>query len=158
MSQYCTPTDTLTSLAPANKASREFLRQIEEAIAGTRNFVVESTLSGRTFQRVLKTAKAAGFQITILYLWLDSVETSVARVRERVLSGGHDVPEEDIRRRFARSLSNFWNLYRLLSDEWSLMYNSGDQPQDVAIGTPNDISLCDTELFAQFQQLIEKEP
>ncbi len=136
-------------------AGREFLGQINEAVTGSEGFVVESTLSGRTFQQVLKNAKAASFTITIVYLFLDSADTCVDRVHERVQKGGHDVPEADIRRRFTRSALNFWNLYRPLSDHWLLIYNSGNQPQDVAVGTANDLSIRDAELYAQFQHLIE---
>ena len=135
-------------------ASREFLQRIDAAIGGSDSFVVESTLSGRTFQRLLKNAKAAGFEITIVYLFLDSADTCVDRVNERVQKGGHDVPEMDVRRRFVRSIRNFWNLYRPLSDHWLLVYNSGNQPQDVAVGTATDASVRDAELFSQFKLLI----
>ena len=136
-------------------ASREFLRQIDTAIMGSDSFVVESTLSGRTFRRQLNNAKAAGFQITIVYLFLDSADTCVDRVNGRVQTGGLDVPEIDIRRRFVRSIDNFWNLYRPLADHWLLIYNAGNQPQDVAVGTATNISIRDAELFSQFQLLID---
>ncbi len=150
-------------ISPADPASvpieagREFLRQIEEAIAGSESFVVESTLSGRTFQRVLKTAKAAGFQITIHFMWVDSIDTSVVRVQERVSRGGHDVPEDDLYRRFARSLCNFWNLYRPLSDNWSLIYNSTSEPHTVALGDADRIAIRDIDLYAAFQEFIGDE-
>ncbi len=136
-------------------ASREFLQRIDNSITASNSFVVESTLSGRTFQQVMKDAKTAGFEITIVYLFLDSADTCVDRVHQRVQKGGHDVPEMDIRRRFVRSIRNFWNLYRPLSDHWLLIYNSGNQPQDVAVGTATDVSVRDTELYAHFQLLIE---
>ena len=83
-------------------ASREFLRRIGAAMTGPESLVIESTLSGRTFQQRLKTAKVAGFEITIVYLFLDSADTCVDRVHERVQKGGHDIPEMDVRRRFGR--------------------------------------------------------
>jgi predicted ABC-type ATPase len=135
-------------------ASREFLNRIDGVILGNSNVIVESTLSGRTFQRLLRNAKAAGFEITLVYLFLDSADTCVARVNERVLKGGHNVPEIDVRRRFVRSIHNFWNLYRPLSDHWLLIYNSGNLPQDVAIGTATEVSVRDAELFSQFQLLV----
>ena len=70
-----------TSLSPDEplqariSASREFLTQVNTAISGSQSFVVESTLSGRTLQKVLRNAKSAQFDITIVYLFLDSVET-----------------------------------------------------------------------------------
>jgi predicted ABC-type ATPase len=139
-------------------ASREVLHQIETAITGIESFVVESTLSGRSFHRVLKRAQASGFQITIIYLFLDSAERCVERVRERVQKGGHDVPEIDIRRRFVRSVNNFWRFYRPLSDHWVLAYNSTDQPQDVAVGTNGDFSVRDADLFSRFEALLSGNP
>lgn len=135
-------------------ASREFLDRIERAVAGSQSFVVESTLSGRTFRRVLESAKSAGFTITIVYLMMDCAETCVDRVHERVEKGGHDVPEVDIRRRFTRSALNFWNLYRPLSDRWLLIYNAGDQPQDVAVGAADHLSVRDADRFSQFLNLV----
>ncbi len=60
------------------------------------------------------------------------------------------VPEVDIRRRFLRSIRNFWRLYRPLADHWMLVYNSGNQPLDVAAGTATDGSIRDAELYAVF--------
>jgi predicted ABC-type ATPase len=136
-------------------ASREFVRQIDTAIAGSDTFVVESTLSGRTFQRRMKRAKAAGFKITIVYLLLHSADSCVDRVKKRVESGGHDVPEADIRRRFLRSIRNFWNLYRPMADHWLLIYNYGSEPVDVAVGTASGVAIRDAEMYEQFQLLID---
>jgi predicted ABC-type ATPase len=130
---------------------------MDEAITAETNCVVESTLSGRTFQKFLTLARDSGFIVRTLYLWLDTVETSLERVRKRVQKGGHDVPEVDVRRRFSRSLTNFWNLYRPLSDHWVLMLNSGTQTQDVAFGTMVDVTINDPELFSRFQSMIDED-
>lgn len=147
-------------LSPGNPAqaqiaaSREFIHRVEEAISGDGQFVIESTLSGRTFARLLKRAKKAGFEITILYLFIDSADTCINRVRARAEQGGHDVPEIDIRRRFVRSLQNFWHLYRPLADHWVLSYNSGTHPEDFAVGTMIEETILDTDLFSRFEQLL----
>ena len=116
--------------------------------------MVESTLAGRTLRHTIRKARSAGFMITIVYLYFANEGACVERVRERVQKGGHSVPEVDIRRRFWRSLQNFWILYRPLADHWLLVYNSDRQPLDVAVGTGGDISVRDAELFTSFQQLI----
>ena len=152
-----------TEMSPYNleavqmAASREFLKRVDQAIKQSSSFVVESTLSGRTFQRVLKEAKEAAFEISIFFLFLDSAETCVHRVRERVQKGGHPVPEQDIRRRYLRSIRNFWNLYRPLADQWYLNYNAQTPPQDVASGVEDNYSIHHKELFAKFQQLLDGE-
>ena len=64
------------------------------------------------------------------------------------------MPEDDIRRRFLRSLGNFWQLYRPLADNWTLLYNSGEQLVDVASGSPNGVWVREAELFSLFQHLV----
>jgi predicted ABC-type ATPase len=78
----------------------------------------------------------------------------VKRVAERVQKGGHSVPEADIRRRFLRSLGNFWQLYRPLADNWTLLHNSSVELVDVATGSPIGESVRDEDSFTMFQELV----
>jgi len=136
-------------------AGEELLRRLTAALSGEDMVVLESTLAGRTLRHVIGNARDNGFTITIVYLFLDSPDTCVERVEERVQKGGHFVPESDIRRRFFRSIRNFWRLYRSLADHWVLVYNSGNQPLDVAAGTAEDVSVRDAELYAAFARWLE---
>ncbi len=135
-------------------AGREFLRRLDEQLVQEGSFVVESTLAGRTLRSFLANAKAAGFNITIWFIYLDSAETCVARVRQRVLSGGHDVPEDDIRRRFNRSLANFWHIYREIADNWYTVYNSGSELIWIASGEPSAQIVHDQPKYLEFLRLI----
>jgi len=135
-------------------AAEELLRRLATALSDQPRIVIESTLAGRTMPHVLRRAREAGFAIMIVYLFLDSPDTCVERVHERVLKGGHSVPEIDVRRRFLRSIRNFWWLYRPLADHWLLIYNAGNQPVDVAAGTAADVSVRDAELFAAFDRFV----
>jgi len=137
-------------------AGREFLRRIDAGLKGSESLVVESTLSGRTIRHTLQKAKTAGFMVEIVYLFLESADTCVERIRQRVQKGGHFVPEADVRRRFTRSILNFWNLYRPLSHRWTLVYNAGGKAHNVAVGAAADYSVRDIELFDQFQQLVKQ--
>ena len=83
----------------------------------------------------MRDARSAGFGISIAYVFLQSADECVKRVAERVQKGGHSVPESDIRRRFPRSLRNFWHFYRPLADNWTLMYNPGEEIVDVPTGS-----------------------
>lgn len=136
-------------------AGRRFLTAIEGALEHERSLVVESTLSGRSFSRIIERAQERGFATTIIYLFLDSADTCVARVQERKRKGGHDVPEPDIRRRFGRSLWNFWAAYRLLVDDWALVYNAGSDFQDVAFGAAEELSIRDERLYQRFVDLVK---
>lgn len=149
------------SLAPYDPASqrvaagRQFMTEIAAAIEHKQSIVVESTLSGRTFAQTLHSARDAAFTVSLVHLFLDSADTCVARVVERVLKGGHDVPEQDIRRRFTRSAANFWHLYRPLCDRWVLMYNSITEAQPVAEGDSVTHTVQDKELFDSFMQMVQ---
>ena len=73
--------------------------KIHEMIDTRQSFIFETTLSSNQSLRMMRAAKAPGFKVGLYYVALDSVETNVERVRQRVLKGGHDIPEENIRRR-----------------------------------------------------------
>jgi predicted ABC-type ATPase len=92
----------------------------------------------------------AGAGVPVVFLFLDSADTCVARVQERKRKGGHGVPESDIRRRFDHSLRNFWMIYRFLADDWAVMYNAASEFQDVAFGAGGNVSVRDEALFSQF--------
>lgn len=113
------------------QAGEIFIHQIKEAISNKESLIVESTLSGLTLPKHIKRAKLNGYVIKVVYIYLDSVDISIFRVKLRVEQGGHNVPEDAIRRRFPRSRKNFWNIYRLLSDSWELYYNSIDESLNV---------------------------
>lgn len=103
MAQGLSPTDiTLSAL----KAGKLTLKRIAELIRRRVSFGFESTLSGRGHLKLLSDARQSGYAIHLYYLWMPSVETLPSRIRHRVLAGGHDVPADDVRRRFGRSVSN----------------------------------------------------
>jgi predicted ABC-type ATPase len=146
-------------LSPSNpesvaiEAGRQFIVRIANQLHRESSFIVESTLSGKTLRRNIETALNSGFSITIHFVFTNSPDTSVERVAARVKAGGHHVAEADIRRRFQRSLHNFWTIYRPLAGLWVLAYNGGVRPVAVANGGSNSISVHDEELLERFFQL-----
>jgi len=114
------------------------------------SLLVESTLSGTTFLRPLTRAREAGYHTQILFVTLESPEACIQRVRERVRRGGHHVPDEDVRRRYARSHRNFWELYRLQVDSWHLYLNADDRFITVAFGASDRFEIEDASTFEQF--------
>ena len=106
------------------------LNRILELAGARRNFAFETTLASRTF-------------------------APLRRVRERVRTGGHRVPEAIVRRRYARSLSNFFNLYRPFSDSWLLLDNSG-QPDPRAIAWRNVGGPVNWDIGGPWQRLRRK--
>lgn len=138
------------------KAGRVFLREVSAQLRKAAGFVVESTLSGMTFRKVIDEARAAGYEIGIVFVFVGSSKACVARIRERVRKGGHPVSEEDIHRRFSRSIRNFWGTYRALADRWHLFHNGGVQFHEVAAGEGRSIEIRDEGLFSVFLDVAEE--
>jgi predicted ABC-type ATPase len=134
------------------QAGRLFFQHIHSLIEAEKDFVVEVTLSGKGFARIISRLKRAGYTITIVFLFLKSSETCVARVRNRVKAGGHHVPTEDVVRRFHRSKHNFWHIYKDLVDGWHLFYNSTEHPQEVASGEGNHFTVTNNDFFELFMR------
>jgi predicted ABC-type ATPase len=125
----------LSPFAPdstAIQAGRLMLKRIQELAAHERDFSFETTMASRTFAPFLSLCKTQGYQINLLYLWLQSPDLAVARVKERVENGGHNNPVETILRRYRRSINNFLNLYIPLADDWVLYDNSLEEPIEIA--------------------------
>ena len=97
----------------AIKAGRLVLSRIHDFAKSGSDFGFETTLSGRTHLNMLRGLKAGGYRVHIFFLWLPGVELSLLRIKDRVLEGGHNVPSGDVRRRFTRSISNFFTLTSL---------------------------------------------
>jgi len=135
-------------------AGRQFLKAVDKHFSGSESLVIESTLAGRSFRHTISWARQNGFRISIAYLFLDSVETCMARIEQRVRQGGHHVPDHDVRRRFPRSVANFWTIYRQMADDWVVLYNASEQLQDVAAGSHEDLAIRDTTLFKVFTDLV----
>jgi predicted ABC-type ATPase len=113
-------------------AGKVFFQRVNQRLSENNSFMLETTLSGKYLQKVIKKAQVAGFYISLIYLYLDNNSENILRVKNRVLAGGHNVPEIDIIRRYERSKYLFLYLYKELVDEWSLFYNGDDRFELVA--------------------------
>jgi len=116
--------------------------EFKSLLARKKTFALESTLSGLTYLRLLRDAKRRGFRVYIHYLWLPNAAIAIARVRERVKKGGHNVPVADIRRRFGRGLRHFIHDYAPLADRWAVWDNFVNPPElraDSGTCTPEEL-------------------
>ena len=109
-------------------AGRIMLSQIREHAARGENFAFETTLSGRGYARLIPRWREQGYRVTLFFLRLPTAEAAIARVRQRVMEGGHDVPESVVRRRFRAGWHNWEHIYKDLVDEWAEYDNSGGTP------------------------------
>lgn len=113
----------------ARRAGRLVLTELNRLAKARKDFAFESTLSGRTYLRMLSRWKAAGYRIEMVFLSLPSVQLALQRIAARVQQGGHDIPRADVIRRFDRSSMNFHTIYRPLADTWAVYDNSGNAPR-----------------------------
>jgi predicted ABC-type ATPase len=109
------------------KAGRVMLEQIAEHARRGDNFAFETTLAGRAYLPMIRQWQRDGYRVKLIFLSLASPEEAIARVAERVAQGGHFIPDELVRRRFAAGLRNFKTLYCQEVDDWFLYDNSGDR-------------------------------
>lgn len=142
------PLDPTPDPASAAAAARIALARIRDAFRGPGSFAVETTLAGRTHLRTLDRARAAGFGTMLLFATLPSAELCLARVAARVAGGGHDVPEDDVRRRFVRSAANFAE-YAARADRWLILDTQLAEPRPVASAEAGRVTIHDPSLLAQ---------
>jgi len=136
----------------AIEAGRIMLGRIHELTAKGQTFAFETTLSGRSYLPLFRKNRAKGYGIHLFYLWVPGVELAIQRVRDRVREGGHSVPEEDIRRRFHRSLRNLFKEYLPLVDTCTLLDNSQNRPEVIAYAKPSGVEIVDEELFNKIKK------
>ncbi len=107
------------------RAGRLMLEEIASHVRRRESFAFETTLSGRRYAAIIPEWQQIGYEVALIFLWLPKVEMAVERVRERVRQGGHDVPEQVIRRRYEAGWRNFNRVYKRLVDHWFLYDNAG---------------------------------
>ena len=120
--------------AESFRAGRLMLQEMARLVEERADFAFETTLSARTYAGWLRTLRVLGYKVYLFYYWLDSPELAIERVARRVKAGGHHVPDEDIRRRYARGVRNFIELYRPVADFWEVYDNSYGQCHLLAMG------------------------
>jgi predicted ABC-type ATPase len=116
----------LSGFDPENSAmdaGRIMLLRLKELAANRRSFAFETTLASRSFAPWIARLRRKGYAFHPHFLRLSSADLAVARVQERVATGGHDVPEKTIRRRYQRGSANFFRLYRPLTSTWHFYDN-----------------------------------
>ena len=137
------------------KAGRLLLNQIHEFAERRADFAFETTLAGKTYVALLRRLKRQGYVIHLFFLWIPNVDLAIARIKNRVAEGGHDVPVTDVHRRFGRSVKNFLKVYRSLLDSWTLFDNSTTQPSLIAEEKNGKLAIVDATLFAKISKTAE---
>jgi predicted ABC-type ATPase len=136
--------------AVAFDAGRLMLERLKDLARRGEDFAFESTLATRSYAPWIAGLRDRGYTFRLFFLWLRSPDLAVERVRERVRLGGHDVPEDVIRRRYKAGLRNLHALYRPLADRWWVYDNSepGEMPL-VAAGHSDTVTVGRPDVWRQ---------
>lgn len=114
------------------------LTRIKELIKLQEDFSFETTLSARYFVTLIKEAQQQGYFVTLIFFWLNSLELAIQRVKMRVSEGGHNIPEETIKKRYNMGITNLIEMYIPVCDYWMVVNNSFSSLQIIAEGIHNN--------------------
>lgn len=144
----------IAPLAPekaAMRAGRMMLAEIQRAARKGLDFGFETTLSGKTHGALIDRLKNSGYRVHLYYLWVADEDLLLSRIQGRVMEGGHDVPAEVVRRRFARSVQNFFQTYSEMAKAWFLFENSGRAPNLVAAQEFGHLRILKVDLYSRWR-------
>ena len=145
--------------AVAFEAGRIMLRRLQQLAAAGQDFGFEATLSSRSFGPFLRRLRALGYRVAIYFFWLRDAGLAVRRVRMRVRLGGHDVPSDVVRRRYARSLTNLLTIYLPLADAWTVFDNSGrEESHLIASHNQGQTHVRNEDLWKKLSQKVRSNP
>jgi predicted ABC-type ATPase len=128
-------------------AGRIALQRIRHLVDTRQSFTWETTMSGRSAFNWLRTARDAGYRTKAYFLWVRDVETTLRRIQRRVIEGGHNISPDVSRRRFFKTLQNFFTIYRPLFESWRLFENDAAAPRLLAVEKDGRLVLRDPKRF-----------
>lgn len=160
--QFVNSDEFAKGLSPFNpevvsvQASRFMLMKIRYLFSRQADFGIETTLATRSLLKMIATAQKEGYFVTLLYFWLNSPELAISRVKARVAAGGHNIPEETIRRRYKVGINYLFKDYAPVCDRWILADNSQVPFKVVAEGGKDrPLSVKDKETYETIKAIVE---
>ena len=137
--------------AMAILAGKLMLERINYLLSQKVSFAIETTLSTRSYQNLVERAKSLGYEVQLLFFWLESPEMACQRVAKRVSEGGHNIPMSVIYRRYWLGLQNLFNIFIPIVDYWSL-YDNNFETKLIA----NSDKIVDSIKFAKIEESCQK--
>lgn len=140
----------------AIEAGRLMLQRIEDLLAKDETFSIETTLATKSYINLVRRAQAKGYQVRLLFFWLNSPELALLRVAERVAKGGHNIPEPIVKRRYIAGIRNLFRLFMNEVDYWDIYDNSKYPRKQIACGGKNaETIICEESLFNQIKSYVK---
>lgn len=131
----------------AIEAGRLMLERIAFLIKGDQSFAIETTLSTRSYAKLVKQAQQLGFRVQLLFFWLPTPEHAIERVAQRVREGGHNIPTDVIQRRYQAGIQNLFHIYMPIVDAWMIVENQNNPRILIADGGFEETNIYNQELF-----------
>ncbi len=139
----------------AIEAGRLMLQRIDVLVEGEKSFAIETTLSTRSYAKLIDRAHNNGFKVQLLFFWLPSDAHAIERVAQRVKEGGHNVPSEVIRRRYVAGIRNFFQIYMPVVDAWMLIENHSNPRIIVADKEDDGVIIYNVELYNKIKNYVK---
>ena len=137
-------------------ASRLMMQKVKYLFDRREDFCIETTLATRALIKIVRKAQSQGYYVTVLYLWLSSPDIAVERVAKRVRAGGHDIPEDTIRRRYQMGLNYLFHSYMPVCDKWILADNSSPPFAIIAEGSKKGLQIRDMQKYTRIRDLVNE--
>ena len=144
--------------AASVSASRFMLKKIWYLLERGEDFALETTLATRSLMKIIQAARQRGYSITLLYFWLNTPELAIRRVKARVEAGGHNIPDDVVRRRYVMGLKYFFEDYKPESDHWILADNSKSPFVVVAEGSRTETIIRDATKYELIRNICAEQP
>lgn len=139
----------------AIEAGRLMLQRINLLISKNISFSIETTLSTKSYINLVRRAQKEGYNVKLLFFWLNSPELAIKRVAERVAKGGHGIPEQVIRRRYNAGIINLFSLFMNQVDYWDIYDNSEYPRRQIACGGKNaETIIFENKLYNKIQDYV----
>ena len=116
----------------AVQAGRIMLARMDELLQKGETFAFETTLATKSYKQKIEWAQANGYEVTLLFFWLDSPNIAKKRVAQRVAEGGHNIPLETIERRYYNGIANLFTIYIDIVDICYIFDNSEGRKELIA--------------------------
>lgn len=140
----------------AIEAGRLMLRQLKLLALQKKDFAFETTLASKFYGKWLKGLQQRSYEFHLVFLYLQSAELAIERVRERVRIGGHNIPEDVIHGRYKNGLRNFFEIYQPIANSWRFYDVSGDNPVLVAYKAEKELQISKKDLWNQISKKIKE--
>ena len=140
----------------AIEAGRLMLQRIKDLLAKDETFAIETTLATKSYINLVRRAQAKGYQVIVLFFWLRTPELALQRVAERVANGGHNIPDDIVRRRYVVGISNLFRMFIPEVDFWNIYDNSQNPRIQIALGGRRaDTTVFNHALYQEIQSYVK---